>query len=236
MNIKQLRKFTHFLLLTLLVTSFLAVFTPTYASAAQVDSDAKSFCDGKNYQNSGNDKTNLGKSCQKGYIAGFKGSSGGDCFSWAKKNSPSSFKEDQIKNTDLYKACAVGKVQGKADKKGTATGSAAAKQEFKGSDCGSVKTFFDFSCGSGTSNKSGGSDNPIFRILLTVIAWLTAGVMVAVIGGIIYGGFLYMTAQANASQTQKGIQIIVDAVIGLIAFGLMWTLLNFIIPGGIYAG
>ncbi len=200
--------FSKKLLLVVMLFASLFSFMPTVVSAAAVDDKATTYCNGKAEE----------AACEYGFKAGFEDKKGGVC--WAKY--------DNERKNDKYEACVGGKAEGKKQ--------ATAKPEdnFKGDKkCGEVGTFFDFGCGS-VDPKSGGSNNPIFQILLTVIAWLTAGVMVAVIGGIVYGGFLYMTAQDNASQTQKGIMVIVDSMIGLIAFGLMWTILNFIIPGGIY--
>ncbi len=183
-------------------------FIPTVVLADAASDKASEYCNGKPKESA----------CEYGFKAGYEEKKGGVC--WAKY-------DNERKNAE-YKACAAGKAEGTKQK------NAKTEDKFAGDKkCGDVGTFFDFGCG-GVDAKGGGSNNPIFRILLTIIAWLTAGVMVAVIGGIVYGGFLYITAQDNASQTQKGITVIVDSMIGLIAFGLMWAILNFIIPGGIY--
>lgn len=200
--------FSKKLLFALLFFVSIFSFTPTAVLADAAGDKASQYCSGKAEA----------AACEYGFKAGYEEKKGGVC--WAKY--------DNERKNDKYKACADGK------KEGTKQKNAPTEDKFAGKEkCGNVGTFFDFGCGA-VDPKGGGSNNPIFRILLTVIAWLTAGVMVAVIGGIVYGGFLYLTAQDNASQTQKGIIVIVDSVIGLILFGLMWTILNFIIPGGIY--
>lgn len=226
MKTVKMKNILNIFVLGIFFSSIVALFDIKPAYAGTAETKAQEYCakyTGKNKE-----------SCEHGFVKGYNKSTGGDCFKYTKKELPDGTSSAKIKAHAIYKACADGKVTGKnqVDKD---TG-AANKQELKGSKCGEVTTFFDFSCGGDADSKSANDKNPIFRILLTIVAWLTAGVMVAVIGGIVYGGYLYMTAQDNAGQTQKGITVIVDSVIGLIAFGLMWTILNFIIPGGIYAG
>lgn len=225
MKIKLLRANISFLLIAVLLSGIFVV-ASSNSAFADASSKAKAYC--AKYT----DNAKLKAACEHGYVKGYNKSTRGDCFTYAQNKLPDRYSASQVKGSETYKACATAKVQGKNDR---ATDDGAGKgQALSGSKCGDVTTFFDYSCGSDADKKSGGDKNPIFRILLTVVAWLTAGVMVAVIGGIVYGGFLYMTAQDNTGQTQKGITVIVDSVIGLIAFGLMWTILNFIIPGGIY--
>lgn len=62
---------------------------------------------------------------------------------------------------------------------------------------------------------------------------LTAGVLIAAVAGIIFGAVVYMTAGGSADKTKKGVTIIRDVVIGLVVYGLMYVILNFIIPGGV---
>lgn len=77
--------------------------------------------------------------------------------------------------------------------------------------------------------------NSIFLILLIVIRFLTVGVGIAVAGGIIYGGLLYMTARGNSAQTHKAVITIVNSMVGLLLYIFMFTILNFLIPGGIFS-
>lgn len=77
------------------------------------------------------------------------------------------------------------------------------------------------------------SDSPIWVLLRGIVQFLVAGVGLAVIGGVLYGGFMYMTARGNSSQTQKAIEIIIHAAIGLLLYIFMFAALNFLIPGGI---
>jgi hypothetical protein len=69
---------------------------------------------------------------------------------------------------------------------------------------------------------------------MTVLNWLTIGVAIAVIGGIIYGAILYTTSGGNKTQSQKAIGVIRSSVLALILYFGMWASLNFLVPGGIF--
>jgi hypothetical protein len=77
------------------------------------------------------------------------------------------------------------------------------------------------------------AENPIFFYLRNILVFMAGGVGLAVVGGIIYGAYMYITARGNASQTQQGQNIIINAVIGLLMFIFMYAILQFLIPGGI---
>jgi hypothetical protein len=77
------------------------------------------------------------------------------------------------------------------------------------------------------------NQNAIYTWLILIIRFLSAGVGIAVVGGIVYGGIMYMTARDNAGQTQKAITIIVNAVIGLLLYIFLFAIINFLVPGGI---
>jgi len=98
-------------------------------------------------------------------------------------------------------------------------------------------------CGTDTSiikcdnvevTKDGVENTAVFSILLTAINILTAGVGVAAIAGIIYGSVLYTSAGGSAEQVKKAIGIITNVVIGVVAYALMYSFLNFLIPGGLF--
>lgn len=74
----------------------------------------------------------------------------------------------------------------------------------------------------------------VWKLLLLALQIMTAGIGILAVGGIVYGSVLYTTAGDKAEQTKKGMQIITNVVIGIVAYGLMYTLLNFLIPGGIF--
>ena len=85
---------------------------------------------------------------------------------------------------------------------------------------------------------------------LNIVYMLAGAVAVFVI---IFAGFTYVTANGDAAkisrakneimyasaadsveQTKKAISIIVNVVVGLLAYALMYAFLNFIIPGGLF--
>lgn len=70
-------------------------------------------------------------------------------------------------------------------------------------------------------------------ILNMILVVLNAGAAVLATGSIAFAGFLYMTARNNASQVQKAKTMIFNTVIGLICYIFMWTLLEWLIPGGV---
>jgi len=76
-------------------------------------------------------------------------------------------------------------------------------------------------------------NNVIITWLSTIIKFLTVGVGIAATGGVVYGGFLYMSAQGNAGRTQKGVATILNAIIGVVLYALLFAIINFIIPGGV---
>ena len=79
------------------------------------------------------------------------------------------------------------------------------------------------------------SDNEILCLVATILDWLSVGVVVAVLGGIVYGGVMYATSGGNESQAKRGIDIIRNAVIALVLYGLMYAILQFLIPGGLFS-
>lgn len=99
--------------------------------------------------------------------------------------------------------------------------------------CGGANTAI-IQCDQDNSDAKNLRDNGIWGILLIALNILTASVGIAAVGGIVYGAILYTTAADSTEQTKKAIEIIRNVVIGLVAYGLMFIGLNFIIPGGIF--
>lgn len=81
-------------------------------------------------------------------------------------------------------------------------------------------------CGNGT--------NGIWALLLIAINVLTAGVGVLAVAGIVYGAFLWTTAEDMPDQLNKAKSIITNVIIGLLAFAGMYAVLQFVIPGGVF--
>jgi len=74
----------------------------------------------------------------------------------------------------------------------------------------------------------------VFELLILILNIMTAGVGILAVGGIAYGSALYASAGDKPEQTKKAIEIIRNVIIGLVAYGLMFVVLNFLIPGGIF--
>ena len=98
--------------------------------------------------------------------------------------------------------------------------------------CGGVQTAI-ISC-SQTGKGSAVENTGVWGILLLTINILTAGVGIAAVGGIVYGALLYTSAGGSPEQVKKALGIITNVVIGVVAYALMYALLNFLIPGGIF--
>lgn len=100
----------------------------------------------------------------------------------------------------------------------------------RATECAGVNTYFDWECG-----EHGGGDG-FSQILLTIYNWMAAGVSVGVVIGILFGAVLYASAGGDEAKTKTAIATIRNSVTALILFFLMWSFLNFVTPGGLFAG
>lgn len=80
------------------------------------------------------------------------------------------------------------------------------------------------------------NDMCIGGILMLVLDILVYGLGVAAIIGVVIAGILYMTARDNEAQVTKAKTRLYEIVIGLVAWALMFTVLNWLIPGGVNFG
>lgn len=76
--------------------------------------------------------------------------------------------------------------------------------------------------------------SPIWTILLIAMNILATGVGIVAVGGLVYAAFLYTTAEDKAAQIQESKFKILNVCIGLIAFALLYSFVQFIIPGGLF--
>ena len=100
-------------------------------------------------------------------------------------------------------------------------------------DCGGAKTTI-ISCDSKGGNSTDINQNGIWQILILVLNIMTAGVGILAVGGIAYGTVLYTSAGDKADQVKKAKDMFVNVAIGLLVYGLMYAILNFLIPGGLF--
>ncbi len=73
----------------------------------------------------------------------------------------------------------------------------------------------------------------IWGILAIVLNVLMIGVGAAGVIGLVIAGIQYATASGDPGQMTKAKSRITQIVIGLVAFGLMWAFLEWLIPGGV---
>ena len=74
----------------------------------------------------------------------------------------------------------------------------------------------------------------VLALLRMIVRIMTAGVAILAIGGLIYGGVLYTSAGPNQGQIARAKDVIRNVIIGIIAFALMFSLLQWLIPGGVF--
>ncbi len=73
----------------------------------------------------------------------------------------------------------------------------------------------------------------VFLLLIWVLNILTAAVGIAAVGALVYAGILYASAGSSNEQVSKSKNIITNTVIGIVAYGLMYLALNWLVPGGV---
>ena len=93
-------------------------------------------------------------------------------------------------------------------------------------NCGGVKTSIDYGCG---TDKGGA----IYGFLRGIIKFASGLVGLVVILMLIIGGIRYITSAGDPKLVVSAKNQIVNAVTGLVLFGLMLAILNFLLPGGI---
>lgn len=95
---------------------------------------------------------------------------------------------------------------------------------------------------SGTSDTSRGAPSTailpdnwgiegILNMILTVV---TGGVGLAATISIVFAGVIYTTAAGDASKVGKAKTMILNTVIGLLFYSVMWAFLQWLIPGGVF--
>jgi len=92
-------------------------------------------------------------------------------------------------------------------------------------DCGGVGT---------TIIKCDNDTNGVWGILLLIISILTAGVGIIAVAGIVFAAILWATAEDKDAQIVKAKSMLLNIVIGIIAFALLWSSLQFLVPGGVF--
>lgn len=73
----------------------------------------------------------------------------------------------------------------------------------------------------------------VFLILNIILTVLTFGVATAGVLGLVICGIQYMTSQGDTAKMKTAKTRIIEIVIGLVAYALLYVVLNWLIPGGI---
>jgi hypothetical protein len=90
-----------------------------------------------------------------------------------------------------------------------------------------IETTFDWGCQS--------EETAIMDTIVTIFNWFSVGVATIVVVFIVVGAIQYMTATGNQDKTKKGIETIRNAIIALVLYLIMWVLLNYLVPGGVFS-
>lgn len=78
------------------------------------------------------------------------------------------------------------------------------------------------------------NDWGIEGILNAILLTVTAGVGLAATIAIVFAGVLYTTAAGDAGKVGKAKTMITNTVVGLIAYAVMWSFFQWLIPGGAF--
>ncbi len=79
-----------------------------------------------------------------------------------------------------------------------------------------------------------GNGSAMFTVLGIILTVLTYGVGIGGVIGIVISGIQYLTARDNEAQAAKARRRILEVVIGLIVYAVMYVVLNFLLmPSGV---
>lgn len=100
-------------------------------------------------------------------------------------------------------------------------------------ECGGVETAI-IDCKQNSQDPKTVEETGVWGLLILIIDIMVAGVGVLALAGLIYGAVLYTSAGGSPEQVKKARAVFTNVIIGVIAFGGMYVLLNFIVPGGVF--
>lgn len=102
--------------------------------------------------------------------------------------------------------------------------------------CAGVEvSYLDAICkGSGDGSDGNIENSGLWQILTGILNIMIAGVGVLAVAGIVYGSILYASAADNQEQVKNAMGIFRNVAIGLVTFAMMYSLLQFLIPGGVF--
>lgn len=88
----------------------------------------------------------------------------------------------------------------------------------------------------GGTYKDDGKGGGVYTILLLILNVLLVGVGALAVLGITIAGIQYLTAGDNEQQVAKAKRRILEVVIGLALYAALWSILQWLIPGGVFGG
>jgi hypothetical protein len=83
-------------------------------------------------------------------------------------------------------------------------------------------------------NCAGADGQGIWDVINFILEMLTYAVGVLAVGAIAVAGVMYATASGNDERVKKAKTMILNTVIGLLAYALLFTITNFLVPGGVF--
>lgn len=95
-----------------------------------------------------------------------------------------------------------------------------------------VKTKFKICMG---DDYSDGDIGPIQDLAFSIIKFLSTGVGLLVVASIIYAGIQYSASQGNPEATVAAKGRIQNAIIGLVIYMFIYAIVQYLVPGGIFA-
>ncbi|PID32612.1 hypothetical protein CR956_01545 [Candidatus Saccharibacteria bacterium] len=84
------------------------------------------------------------------------------------------------------------------------------------------------------TNETSLEKNGIWELLILVLNVMTAIVGLLAVAAIVFAGFLYVSAGDSTEQIKKAKVMITNTIIGVVLFGLMYALLQWLVPGGLF--
>lgn len=102
-----------------------------------------------------------------------------------------------------------------------------------GVDCNADAAGSFDECFSGGLDTYGTGENPITVNLLRIISFLSIGIGILVTINVVMSGILWVTSGGDPQRKAKALSRIWNSAIALIIFIAGWTLINWLVPGGV---
>lgn len=205
---------------------------PAYAAKVTCDStesEAKAICEASIKDSACGDSDDAkGKACRKGFREGFRDPEK----KWAEICDGY--------DGDEKDSCKDGVTKGrKAADAVNGLGGSFTYNTSKGQyQCGNLsdadsnfKTKFNFGC---VGAKGPAGLNPILDLMFAFVRFLSVGVGIVIILALIMSGIQYSASEGNPEASAKAKKRAQNALIGLFIYMFAWSILQFIIPGGVF--